>query len=122
MTVPIQSGKTKVTVPVPPALSAESGASGKLSIVLLSIEDGNGCVRKLPAPTVEVDINRQKVGGADAATGASVLMTQPTVRFAKSEKVVITEGEVARVPLRLTGTGVSGTVRCLAVLLDVNHV
>jgi hypothetical protein len=46
-------------------------------------------------------------------------MTQPTVRFAKSDKVVITEGEVARVPLRLTGTGVSGTVDCLAVLADL---
>jgi nucleoporin POM152 len=68
VTVPIRPGRTKVTVPVPPALSAESGASGKLSIVLLSIEDGNGCVRKLPAPTVEVDINRQKVGKRVAPT------------------------------------------------------
>lgn len=50
-----------MTVPVPEELSATSGASGKVSLALLSIEDGNGCVRKLAAPAVEVDINRQRV-------------------------------------------------------------
>jgi len=32
---------------------------------------------------------------------------QPTLRFAKSEKVVITEGEEVKAPLRLTGQAVS---------------
>jgi len=72
---------------VPKELNSESGASGKLSVTLLSIQDGDGRVRKLPAPTVEVDIHRQK----------------PTVRFAKAGRVVITEGESAQAPLRLTG-------------------
>jgi hypothetical protein len=56
-------------------------------VTLLSIQDGDGRVRKLPAPTVEVDIHRQK----------------PTVRFAKAGRVVITEGDSAQAPLRLTG-------------------
>lgn len=72
---------------MPKELNSESGASGKLSVTLLSIQDGDGRVRKLPAPTVEVDVHRQK----------------PTVRFAKAGRVVITEGESAQAPLRLTG-------------------
>ncbi|WWC88087.1 uncharacterized protein L201_002991 [Kwoniella dendrophila CBS 6074] len=87
VTLPIKTGKNKLTVPVPDELSAKSGANGKLTIALVSIEDGNGCVRKLTTPAVEVDIKRQK----------------PTARFAKSQKVIITEGEVAKAPLRLTG-------------------
>ncbi|WWD16439.1 hypothetical protein CI109_100865 [Kwoniella shandongensis] len=80
ITIDLPSGRSKVTVPVPSELAANSGASGKLSIALLSIEDGNGCVRKISTPAVEVDIKRQK-----------------------SQKVVVTEGEVARAQLRLTG-------------------
>jgi nucleoporin POM152 len=72
---------------VPKELNSDSGASGKLSVTLLSIQDGDGRVRKLPAPTVEVDIHRQK----------------PMVRFAKASRVVITEGDSAKAPLRLTG-------------------
>lgn len=83
----IQTGRSKLEINVPKELNAESGASGKLSVTLLSITDGDGRIRKLPAPTVEVDIHRQK----------------PTVRFAKTETVTITEGESARAPLRLTG-------------------
>lgn len=86
-TVEISSGRSKLSIDVPKELNSESGASGRMSITLLSIQDGDGRVRKLPAPTVEVDIHRQK----------------PTVRFAKSERVVITEGETAKAPLRLTG-------------------
>ncbi|WVW80225.1 hypothetical protein I302_102203 [Kwoniella bestiolae CBS 10118] len=87
VTVPITNGRSKISVPVPEELSAKSGANGRLTIALVSIEDGNGCVRKLNAPAIEVDIKRQK----------------PTARFAKSQKVIITEGEVAKAPLRLTG-------------------
>lgn len=83
----IETGRSKLGINVPRELNAESGASGKLSIALLSITDGDGRIRKLPAPTVEVDIHRQK----------------PTVRFAKTSLITITEGESARAPLRLTG-------------------
>jgi nucleoporin POM152 len=86
-TVDIASGRSKISIDVPKELNSESGASGRMSVTLLSITDGDGRVRKLPAPTVEVDIHRQR----------------PTVRFAKSDRSVITEGETARVPLRLTG-------------------
>lgn len=86
-TVEIQAGRSKLDLIVPKELNAESGASGKLSVTLLSIQDGDGRVRKLPAPTVEVDIHRQK----------------PTVRFAKAGRNVIVEGESAQAPLRLTG-------------------
>ncbi|OCF56504.1 hypothetical protein L486_05354 [Kwoniella mangroviensis CBS 10435] len=87
VTVPITTGRSKISVPVPDELSAKSGANGKLTVALISIEDGNGCVRKLTTPAIEVDIKRQK----------------PTARFAKSQKVTITEGEIAKAPLRLTG-------------------
>jgi len=86
-TIGIEAGRSKLGLTVPKELNSESGASGKLSVTLLSIQDGDGRVRKLPAPTVEVDIHRQK----------------PTVRFAKSGRVVITEGENTQAPLRLTG-------------------
>lgn len=87
MTVNIEAGRSKLGLVVPKELNSESEASGKLSVTLLSIQDGDGRVRKLPAPTVEVDIHRQK----------------PTVRFAKAGRVVITEGDSAQAPLRLTG-------------------
>ncbi|WVR03750.1 hypothetical protein IAU60_000745 [Kwoniella sp. DSM 27419] len=87
ITIPLTAGRSRVSIPVPRELSASSGANGKLIVALLSIEDGNGCVRKLSTPAVEVDIKRQK----------------PTARFAKSQKVTITEGEVAKAALRLTG-------------------
>ena len=48
-------------MPVPDELSDEKGGSGKMAITLLSVEDRNGCVRKLPAPTVDVEIDRKKV-------------------------------------------------------------
>jgi nucleoporin POM152 len=86
-TINIEAGRSKLGIVVPRELNSESGASGKLSVTLLSIQDGDGRVRKLPAPTVEVDIHRQK----------------PTVRFAKAGRLVITEGDSAQAPLRLTG-------------------
>lgn len=55
-------GRQSMRVPVPQALTAEAGGSGKMTITLLSIEDGNGCARKLPAPTIDVEVNRQRVG------------------------------------------------------------
>jgi nucleoporin POM152 len=86
-TVEISAGRSKLGLVVPKELNSESGASGKLSVTLLSIQDADGRVRKLPAPTVEVDIHRQK----------------PSVRFAKAGRTVITEGDSAQAPLRLTG-------------------
>lgn len=53
----------------------------------MAIEDGNGCIRKLTNPGVEVDIKREK----------------PTGRMAKTGKAVVTQGEIVKVPLRLTG-------------------
>lgn len=87
VTVDIPSGRSSVSVPVPPELSADSGATGRLSIALAFIVDGNGCLRKLSARSVDVDINRQR----------------PTARFARSEKVIIVDGDVAKAGLRLTG-------------------
>jgi hypothetical protein len=50
-----------VVVTLPKDLASDSGALGKMTVTLLSIEDGNGCVRKLQAPPVEVDVNRRVV-------------------------------------------------------------
>ena len=87
----IPPSRSHISVPVPEGLTAKSGNSGKFSVALTSIEDGNGCVRRLSAPSLEVEVDR----------------VRPTGRFAKGEKVVIVEGEVAKSALRLTGTGVS---------------
>jgi nucleoporin POM152 len=76
VTIEIKSGRSRIPIMVPDELGSDSGASGKLSITLVSIQDGDGRSRKLPAPTV---------------------------RFAKSERAVITQGDNARAPLRLTG-------------------
>ncbi|KIR32535.1 hypothetical protein I352_04960 [Cryptococcus deuterogattii MMRL2647] len=86
-TLPLSLGRSRLSIPVPSALSSTSGASGKLNIALLAIEDGNGCVRKLTNPGIEVDIKRER----------------PTGRMAKTGKAVVTEGEIVKVPLRLTG-------------------
>ncbi|KIR28121.1 hypothetical protein I309_03118 [Cryptococcus deuterogattii LA55] len=86
-TLPLSLGRSRLSIPVPSALSSTSGASGKLNIALLVIEDGNGCVRKLTNPGIEVDIKRER----------------PTGRMAKTGKAVVTEGEIVKVPLRLTG-------------------
>lgn len=87
ITIDIKPGRSRIPIPIPAELSSDTEASGKLSVVLVSIRDGDGRSRQLPAPILEVDIQRQK----------------PTVRFAKSEKVIITEGDTARAPLRLSG-------------------
>ncbi|TXT07511.1 hypothetical protein VHUM_03231 [Vanrija humicola] len=91
VTVPVKSGKFRLTVPVPEDLAAKSGNSGKLAVALISVEDANGCVKRLPTRLVEVDIDRHR----------------PTVQFAKQDHVVIKEGDRkgVDVPLRLTGRG-----------------
>ncbi|WVN90719.1 uncharacterized protein L203_105961 [Cryptococcus depauperatus CBS 7841] len=86
-TVQIPLGRSRVSIPVPSSLASDSENSGRLSISLLSVEDGNGCVRKLETPGFEIDIKRIK----------------PTARLAKVGREVITEGETVKVPLRLTG-------------------
>lgn len=88
VTVDVPVGRSSVTVQVPDQMSAAAGGSGKFTIALLSIVDGNGCERRLSAPAFEVDIDRRR----------------PTARFAKSDKTVVTEGETVRPALRLTGT------------------
>jgi nucleoporin POM152 len=89
ITVPVRSGKQMLTVPVPDELKAGTGASGKLVITLVHVEDANGCVKRLPSRIVEVDIDRQR----------------PTARFARTESVVLKDGANVDVPLRLTGRG-----------------
>lgn len=89
VTIPIKSGKPTVTVPIPAELAADSGNSGSLFITLMGIEDAKGCVKRLAAHQVEVEINR----------------IVPTVRFAKADFIVLKEGESVDVPLRLTGHG-----------------
>ncbi|EIW69014.1 hypothetical protein TREMEDRAFT_71756 [Tremella mesenterica DSM 1558] len=86
-TIDIKSGRSVVPITIPSEYGPDSNAVGKMTVVLTTIEDGDGRIRKLPAPTLEVDINRQK----------------PTVRFVKSEKVVITEGDSVKAALRLAG-------------------
>ncbi|ORX35215.1 hypothetical protein BD324DRAFT_631845 [Kockovaella imperatae] len=86
-TIHIPARRQKIMVTLPPELSAERGGSGRYSVSLLSITDGNGCSRKLSVPTVDVDIDRQK----------------PTARFANIDDVIMTEGESHRAALRLTG-------------------
>ncbi|KAL7424677.1 hypothetical protein Q5752_000361 [Cryptotrichosporon argae] len=88
-TVSLESGKHRLTVPVPEDLKAGTGAYGKLSLVLVTVEDAKGCVKRLPPRTIEVDINRQK----------------PTVRFAKPATNTIKDGQEIEAPLRLTGQG-----------------
>jgi nucleoporin POM152 len=90
-------------VPLPKTLQDGEGGSGKFTITLLSVEDGNGCVRKLPAASIEVEVNREKVC-LKYLNSADI---QPTARFAKREKLVITEGDTVRASLRLTGEPVS---------------
>lgn len=89
VTIPVKSGRQTVTVPVPQDLSAASHNSGLLYITLVGIEDAKGCVKRLSTHQVEVEINR----------------IVPTARFAKSDSVVLKEGESVDVPLRLTGHG-----------------
>lgn len=93
VTTEVPAGRSTITVPVPAGLSASSGNSGKFSVGLIGLEDGNGCARRLAAPGVEVEVDRVK----------------PTGRFAKGggEKIVVVEGDVAKAGMRLTGTGVS---------------
>lgn len=54
-------GRQSMRVPVPYELSDERGGSGRFSITLLSVEDGNGCARKLAAPTIDIDVDRKRV-------------------------------------------------------------
>jgi hypothetical protein len=90
--VEVPAGRSHITIPVPPGLAANSGNSGKFSVGLIGLEDGNGCARRLASPGLEVEVDRVK----------------PTGRFAKGggERVVVVEGEVARAGMRLTGAGV----------------
>ena len=48
-------------VPVPIELTDERGGSGKFAITLSEIVDGNGCPKRLSAPTVDVEVNRERV-------------------------------------------------------------
>ncbi|ODN74022.1 hypothetical protein L202_07501 [Cryptococcus amylolentus CBS 6039] len=88
-TITLSLGRTNLQIPVPDALSSSNpSASGKLHINLLSIEDGNGCVRKLEsAKSVEVNVKREK----------------PSARLASGGSKQVREGEIVKVPLRLTG-------------------
>lgn len=46
-------------VPVP--LTSAKGGSGRFTVSLVSVEDGNGCVRRLNSPSIDVDVDRRKV-------------------------------------------------------------
>ena len=97
MTIDIPGGRSSFTVPVPPELAARTGNKGKFSAALLAITDGNGCTRRLsPAPSYEVDVDRER----------------PTARLAKSDRVVLVEGQQTKAYLRLTGTAVSHPPSC----------
>lgn len=89
VTIPVKSGKQTVTVPLPEELEAKSGNTGHFAVTLMSVEDAKGCVKRLSSHQVEAQIDR----------------IVPTARFAKSQSVVVKEGETVDAPLRLTGHG-----------------
>jgi nucleoporin POM152 len=66
-----------------------TGVAEKLFVTLMHVEDANGCIKRLPAGTIAVDIDRRL----------------PTARLGRTERVVLKEGETTEVPLRLTGRG-----------------
>lgn len=88
-TVPIKSGKQVLSVPVPKELHSWTGASGRFVITLVSVEDSNGCVKRLQSQQIDVDIDRHT----------------PSARFAASERVTIKEGSQVNAALRFTGNG-----------------
>ena len=60
-TIQVSPGKRKVEISLPEELSAGGGASGKYSISLAAVADGNGCVRKLSGLAMDIEIDRQRV-------------------------------------------------------------
>ena len=55
------SGRQRVRVPVQQVVVQEQGGSGSFAITLLSVADANGCTKRLPAPTFDVEVDRQRV-------------------------------------------------------------
>jgi nucleoporin POM152 len=67
---------------------------GSFIVTLISIKDGNGCLRNLTVSDLNIEVHR----------------TKPTLKFYGSEnerKIIAREGDMAALPMRLTGNGVS---------------
>jgi nucleoporin POM152 len=67
---------------------------GSFIVTLISIKDGNGCLRNLTVSDLNIEVHR----------------TKPTLKFYGSEnerKIVAREGDLVAIPMRLTGNGVS---------------
>lgn len=90
----IQKSPHYVEVDIPNLVSQQGG---QFALSLESVLDSHGCRRPLTSPDLVVDVRR----------------TKPTARFHGAEgkrEVVIREGDEARVPVRLTGEGVSSSL------------
>lgn len=65
---------------------------GSFIVTLISIKDGNGCLRNLTVPDLNIEVHR----------------TKPTLKFYGSEKerkIIAREGDMVAFPMRLTGNG-----------------
>ncbi|KAA1138326.1 hypothetical protein PGTUg99_030566 [Puccinia graminis f. sp. tritici] len=65
---------------------------GSFIVTLISIKDGNGCLRNLTVSDLNIEVHR----------------TKPTLKFYGSEnerKIVAREGDMVALPMRLTGNG-----------------
>lgn len=85
------AGHHSITLPVPDEYLLNGGTYG---ISLLTVKDGNGCVKKLHKKVIEVE----------------VVVGRPEARIASSRTQVVKEGEQVKIPLRLKGEKVSPPV------------
>jgi nucleoporin POM152 len=105
VTVAVPEGITKLQVPLPDALKGEDSVGGQFKVSLMSIEDGNGCRRRLASPSVEVDVKRTKVSVYSPIWS---LTAKPSVKFydqLDKFHLMIAEGDKTSLPLRLAGKG-----------------
>lgn len=85
----INSARAVLDVDIPSQYITKGGS---FTLSLVSITDGNGCLRNLTVPDLNIEVHR----------------TKPTVKFYSADqqyKLVGREGEPFRIPMRLTGNG-----------------
>ncbi|KAG8897050.1 hypothetical protein FRB99_008481 [Tulasnella sp. 403] len=83
----LMKSRSRITLPIPEGINTEGG---EFQVDLVSVVDATGCSRSLNVPGLSYNVQR----------------IRPTARFYSSEntrEVTVLEGEVARLPLRLTG-------------------
>ncbi|KAG0152559.1 hypothetical protein CROQUDRAFT_650003 [Cronartium quercuum f. sp. fusiforme G11] len=86
----IESSYAVLNVSIPSQYVTKGGS---FTLSLVSITDGNGCLRNLTVPDLNIEVHR----------------TKPTAKFYSAigdeRKFVGREGELVRIPMRLTGNG-----------------